>query len=94
MEYKNYSIEEILAEASKNNSSGALKTISETFEIAKKTSSQKQLQSQLNSAMILALQELDDTSICSALLFNSFSLGTDSNIFEKTSKETIQLLEQ
>ncbi|MDO8538055.1 MAG: TGS domain-containing protein [archaeon] len=94
MEYKNYSIEQLLTEASKNNSSNALKTISEAFETAKKNQTPKQLQSQLNSAMILALQELDDTSICSALLFGAFNSGTEAKFFEKTSKETIQLLEQ
>ena len=95
MEEKNYSIEEIISEASKNNSSSALNSIKDAFELAKKTSTEQRLPHLLNSAMILAQQELDEISICTALLQNSLNAEIEAKIIEKNfGKETIQLLEQ
>lgn len=94
MEYKNYSIKQLIEEAANHNSASSLKKISEAFELAKKTQSQEKLAQLTNSAMILALQELDEISICSALLLESFESGIDGKKIWVFGKETTELLHQ
>jgi len=95
MQYKNYSIENVVNEALRHNPSLSGKKFFEALELAQKHSSKDQLIHSLNSAMILAEQEVDEATILGALLYNAFpKIENSSNVEKAFGKEVVQLLSQ